>query len=128
MAGMDAKRRNGVARRILQRARHFGGKVLELRLEARLGELARPENFRAERAELGAASALDDDQGRAEERGPFLDQIPRVAVRDAGGARRDGQLAALLDRVEQREQRQVELALVGAAKAPDRTQSYGQRW
>lgn len=118
VAGMHAYRRRLTRDRLVQRVREFGREVVELGGEARLRTLAGPEQFGPERAQLGAATPRHAHERSAEERRPVLDEVPCVPVGDSGAARRNRQLAVLLERFEKREQRQIELARALRVEAP----------
>src|SRR6185295_4656601 len=122
VAGVDPQRGQVRGDRAIERARKLRREVVQLWSEARLGPFPRPEQLRTERAQLRTAAALDRDQRCAEEVGPLPDQIPGVAMRYARRARRDGELAAVLDRVQEVKECQIELRLAGFAEAPDGAQ------
>src|SRR5690606_7036800 len=111
MARMQAKRGRGLRGGFVQRAGELGGEVLELGREARLDPLARPQELRPQRAEARALAALHDDERGAEERRPALDQVPGMPVRHARAPRGLRELARFLECLQQREQREIEIAL-----------------
>ena len=91
-------------------------KILQLRTQPRPQSLARPHQFVAERGEPRAAPLFPLDQGSAEERGPFLDQIPAMPIRHVGALRGAGDLARGADLVQEVEHH--EHRLVVAMEAP----------
>ncbi len=68
---------------------------------------------------LGAASLLTLHQRRAEERRPFLDQVPGVAIGHSDASRRMRDLAGDADLIEQIEHHVHGLRMVVSPEAPD---------
>ena len=97
----------------------FLSEVLQLGAQAGLQPLARPNEFGTEGSEIGSAPLMPLDQRRCEESGPFLDQIPRMAVGNTGALRGSRDLARSPQLVEEFEQHLDRLGLAVPMKAPN---------
>ena len=98
----------------------FLGEVLQLWPQPGLQPLGGPNELDTEGSQIRTAPLMPLDQRRCEEGGPLLDQIPRMAVGNAGplGGSRD--LARSPEFVEEVEQHLDRLSLAITMKAPNR--------
>src|SRR5215469_6124991 len=80
MARVYADYRRSRRKELVDLGFQFLGEVLELRSKPRLEPPSRPNELLAQRRQAGADSLFPLDQGRAEEIGPLLDQIPGMPV------------------------------------------------
>src|SRR5579862_5709433 len=72
-----------------------------MRSQPRVDAFAEPKQFFAQFSELGAAALLLSDKGLAHSFGPSRDQSPRLAIGHADLFGRFGQLAGILDRIQE---------------------------
>src|SRR5580692_11732492 len=119
MAGMDSHQVGGLRENLVDLRLELLREVLQLRAQSRLQPLTCPDQLIAERGELRAAPLLPRHQGGAEERGPFLDQVPAVPVRHLGAAGSPRDLAGGADLIQEVQHHQHRLPAVLAAEAPD---------
>src|SRR6185437_6834835 len=93
--------------------------VLQLWAQARLEPLPGPDQLLTKLGQARTPPLLPFDQRRAEERGPFLDEIPAMSIRHLRMARGACDFAGGADLVEKVEHHQHGLAIALAAEAPD---------
>ena len=82
----------------------LGGCALQMRRKPRVDAFAQPQQLVAQLGELGAAALLLGDQRLAHSLGPSGDQSPGLAIGHANLLGRLGELAGILDRLQQRKQ------------------------
>ncbi len=118
MAGVHAHHRGAVRHELVDLGLQLLGQVLQLGSQAGLQALAGPDQLFAERGQLGAAALLAHDQGRLEEGGPLLDQVPAMAIGQVLPVRRAGDLTGGADLVQEVEHHQHRLGLAVPPEAP----------
>ena len=84
VAGMYADDGRTVRQHLIDLGLEFLGEVLQLWAQSGLQPLSGPNELGPEGSEIRAPTPMSLDQRRCEEGGPFLDQVPRMAVGDAG--------------------------------------------
>src|SRR5579863_10214096 len=96
------------------------GEILQLRPEAGMQPLTRPNQLAAKRRQAGAAALLALDQWRLEEGGPLFDQVPGMAIGHARPGSGVGDFSGHADLVQQIEHDLDGLGMLVAAEAPYR--------
>ena len=119
VARMDSHQVRGLRENFVDLRLELLREVLQLRAQSRLQPLARPDELLAERGELRAAPLLPLHQRGAEERGPFLDQVPAVPVGHLRAVGGPCDLAGGADLIQEIQHHQHRLPAVLPAEAPD---------
>lgn len=99
-----------------------------MRRQACADALANPEQPLAQFGESGAAALLLDYKGLAHPLGPGRDQAPRLPIGHSDAVGGFGELAGVLDRVQQGEKLRIDLLLWLATGLPDQIEVEHGTW